>query len=191
MRTTFQHISHIYLKYQRFKQMCGFQGKLGAASNSCQMKKKKDPACTSLLWCLILKPFGMTETGAEDYFILRQRSFQKYLSEVSALLDGGQGGFSKPWIKHPKPKKRSGNQSSHSSQPVLKWSWLRPTQEHLRLVWQEGEWKIPCSDQCLLSLDLLLLLLDYHLSGTGWGSTYASTCIPNKAFKAKSLNKEE
>lgn len=30
--------------------------------------------------------------------------------------------------------------------------------------------------------------LNYCSSGTGGGSTYASTCIPNKAFKARSLN---
>lgn len=98
----------------------------------------------ALNWCLILKVFGMTETGVEDYLILRQRSFQIYLSELSVLLGGGWGG----WEDFPNlesntqnQRKRSGYRSSRSSQLVLTRSWLRPTQEHVRLVWQRGNGK--------------------------------------------------
>ena len=61
--------------------------------------------------------------------------------------------------------------------------------DHLRLVWQEEEWKIPFVDQQPSERQFAALChLIYRPSGTGGGSNYASTCTINKAFKAKDLN---
>ncbi len=104
-----------------------------------------------------------TETGG--YFILRLRSFQKYLCEVSALLRESFNTLNQT----PTTKKRSGDWSAHSSQSVLKRSWLRPRQKHLSLVRQEEERKIPCSDQCVLSFGLLLFVSKLQSFRHWWG----------------------
>lgn len=82
------------------------------------------------------------------------------------------------------------NRSSQSPQSLLKWKMARTEQRQPQACvtgGMENSLFWPMSAEIGFAA---ICSMNYCPSGTGGGSTYASTCIPNKAFKAKNQTKQ-